>query len=194
VFRGTDAELINELSKSVYNGSVKIAELNQRGPFAPPAETYTPPSTAPGQMDPTAIALADLVAQGLGMKDRNDLLEQVAMLPQLQQNFEQQQLNAVAGQFLAKNQDFPMSDRNVELLDAAVTNMGVPLTPQNIEVVHHYLKSTGQYEKVMTPASPQSSNPMPSAPNGQGHPNGAIAEQDLWAMPMNELERYMRKQ
>ena len=194
IYKGTQVEVMNKLAEAQYNATRHIAELKGKGPFAQPQqpqEVVAP--VVEGQMDPTAAALADLVAQGLGLRDRNDLIEQVSMLPHLQQNYEQQQLNQVAAQFLTHNQDFPMSDRNIEMLDQAVTQTGMGLTPQNIEIVHHYLKSTGQYEKVMTQARPQNGNPMPMAPNGQGM-DGGTSEQDMWAMPMNQLEKFMRGQ
>jgi hypothetical protein len=183
VYKGSQSDVVRELAKAQYNATRKIAELNGKIPVQQEVQQ------TPQEIDATAAALADLAAKGLGFGSKDELLAQFALLPQLQENYQQQQLNNTAAQFLAQTQDFPNSPGNADKLDAYITQTGLPITVENLQMVHHYLKGTGQYERVATPAK-QAANGMPMPPNGQtGDANGF----DPWTAPLEELAATIRK-
>src|ERR1700743_1510942 len=57
IYKGTQAEVVRELAKAQYNATRRIAELNGK---QPPAPMQQPQELAAGQVDPNALALADL--------------------------------------------------------------------------------------------------------------------------------------
>lgn len=175
VYRGTPDQVINELAKAQFNASRRITELGQLVP--PPS----PPAPTGPQVDPTAKALADLTAQGMGFANADEYL---AELRQVQGGYQEHRNQVTAQQFLAVTPDFPKSQENADKIDATLTALGLPATVQNLQVAHHYLKGTGQYVAVSAP--PVTSRPadMPLPPTGT---TNQPVEQDPWSMPLDQL-------
>lgn len=175
VYRGTPDQVLNELAKAQFNASQRITELGRLVP--PPA----PPAPTGPQIDPTAKALADLTAQGLGFANSE---EYMARLQAVEGGYQQQQNMQTAQQFLAVTPDFPKSQENADRIDATLTALGLPATVQNLQVAHHYLKGTGQYVAVSAPPATPRAPGMPLPPTGT---TAVSAEQDPWAMPLDQL-------
>ena len=182
VYRGDTDTLINELAKAQYNASKRITELGQQIP------QHIEPEPVVNGIDPTAKALADLAAQGMGYQNADELTSAMNMM---QQSYVQQQLNAVAAQFLATTPDFPKSPENADKLDQTLNSFGLQPTPEALTMVHNHLKATGQYVAVPNAPITQPRAPgMPMPPNGiTNQPSGS---QDPWAMPFAELEAAIR--
>lgn len=180
VYRGTPDKLIDAMAKAQYHATKRIAELGQQTPPVPPAGP---------QVDPTALALADLAAQGMGYANAAALQ---ADLGGMRESYQQQQLNNVAAQFMAATPDFQPSEENGNRLDAALQESGLPPTVKNLQIMHAYLKSNGQYVVTNTPPAQQQRQPgMPMPPNGQAAP--VEMQKDIWAMNPQEFADYENK-
>jgi hypothetical protein len=175
VYRGTNDEVLNQLAKAQTHASQRITELGQLVP--PPA----PPAPTGPQVDPTAKALADLTAQGMGFANADEYL---AELNQVRTGYQQTQNQQTAQQFLAVTPDFPKSQENADKIDATLVALGLPATVQNLQVAHHYLKGTGQYVAVAAPPATSRPAGMPLPPNGT---TNQPVEQDPWSMPLDQL-------
>ena len=183
---GDPETVINELAKAQYNASKYITDLKSQIPAAPLA-----PVDAGPQIDPTAKALADLTAQGMGFRDAADYMGQ---MQQIQQYTQQAQLNQVAANFIATTPDYPVSEENANKVDATLAAFNLPATPETLKLVHNHLKATGQY--VIPPQSQQVQRPpaMPMPPNGQqAQPTGPITDDQIWAMNPQEFAAYEQR-
>lgn len=186
IYRGTAEQVINELAKAQYNASRHITELKGQIPVSPQAPIDNGP-----QIDPTAKALADLVAQGEGFRDSAHKMQTQNLIVQ---QYEQQHINNLAANFIATTPDFFPSTENGDKVDSTLKQFGLEATPETLKLVHNHLKATGQY--VAPPAGQQvnRSAPMPMPPNGmQVQPQGPMTEQELWALPFAEFEKRMRQ-
>jgi hypothetical protein len=180
VYRGTNDEVLYQLAKAQTHASQRIAELGRQVP--PPT---TPPPTLP-QMDPTARALADLTAQGLGLPNAEALIERMQRLEQVETGYAQQQMQQTAQQFMASAPDFVATAENGQKVDDTLATLGLEPTVKNLQVVHHYLKSTGQYVQSAPPAAPTRAPDMPLPPSGT---NSVPSDPDPWSMPLDDLRR-----
>lgn len=186
VYRGTAEQVINELAKAQFNASRHITELKGQIPAAP----TTPVDNGP-QIDPTAKALADLVAQGEGFRDSAHKMETQRRIVD---SYEQQHINNLAANFIATTPDFFPSTENGDKVDATLKQFGLEATPDTLKLVHNHLKATGQYVAPPAGQQQQRSAPMPMPPNGyQVQPQGQPTEAELWAMPFSEFEKRMRQ-
>lgn len=185
VYRGTAEQVINELAKAQFHASRRITELSGQIPAAPVVEQTGP------YIDPTAKALADLVAQGEGYRDSAD---KMAQQQDLRDFYQQQQYNAIASNFIASTPDFFPSVENGKKVEDTLNAFNLPPTPDAIALVHNHLKATGQY--VIPPQSQQvqRSPAMPMPPNGmQPAVAGPITEDAIWAMSPQEFAAYEQR-
>lgn len=185
VFKGTQQQVMQEMARSVFHGTRTIAELRGKTPPAPPE-----PTLQPGQIDPTALALADLAAQGLGFENAAALKRVFEPIPQIQQNFEERQRMDIAASFLSNTPDYQNVEANNNKFDEAFQRTGLALSVENMQMVHNHLKATGQYVKVATPQPVQRQPGMPLPPNGMTTTPGT---QNPYEMPFEELEAMMRQ-
>lgn len=187
IFKGTQSQIMSEMAKSIHNGTRTIATLNGK---TPPITEPAPTIVQPGEIDPTALAITDLVAQGLDFQGgAKELKEFVSIIPMLREFVQQQQLNNVASAFLAATPDFPHSDVNAGKIDAALIQYGLPATVEALQLVHNHLKATGQYERVAV-AAQNGTRPLPTPPNGFSE---IPQEQDPWSMPLDKLAETIRR-
>lgn len=175
VYRGTPDQVLNELAKAQFNASQRITELGRLVP--PPA----PPAPTGPQIDPTAKALADLTAQGMGFSNAEEYMAEVN---QVKTYYQKQHQDANVKQFLSENPDFPATNENGEKIDAIVTQLGMEPNPLSWQIVHNHLKATGQYNAVAPPVQAPRAPGMPLPPTGT---TAVSAEQDPWAMPLDQL-------
>lgn len=180
VYKGTPEQVINELAKAQFNATKRIHELGQQVP--PPPIQQSP---AGPQIDPTAKALADLTAQGMGFKNADDYM---ARLNQVEQYTQQQQTANMVAQFLASTPEFPATEENGQKVDALVNQLGMTPSVESWKVAYNHLKATGQL--VVNPAAAQQQRPaaMPLPPNGQAAP--AAVQKDIWEMNQQEFAAY----
>lgn len=187
VYRGSPEQVINELAKAQYNASRHITDLKSQIPAQPLAPVDLGP-----QIDPTAKALADLTAQGMGFRNAE---EYMARLNQVETFTQQQQLNQVAANFIATTPDYPVSPENADKIDQTLSAFGLPATPDALKMVHNHLKATGQYVQVPISQQVTRSAPMPMPPNGQQAPtsNGPVTEDQIWSMSPQEFAAYEQR-
>ena len=94
VYRADTPEaLAQEVGKAQYHATRTIAELKGKTPPLPTPEPVT------SGVDPTALAIADLVAQADGFKNHQ---EKTAHYQQIEQFVQSQQLNNIANAFLSQ--------------------------------------------------------------------------------------------
>lgn len=181
VFRGTTDQVMDAMAKSVFHGTKRIAELGQQ---APPQQTQPTGPT----IDPTAKALADLTAQGMGFKNADDYM---ARLNQVEQYTQQQQTANMVAQFLTSTPEFPATEENGQKVDALVNQLGMTPSVESWKVAYNHLKATGQL--VVNPAAAQQQRPaaMPLPPNGQAAPTDT--PKGIWEMNDAEFKAYENK-
>jgi hypothetical protein len=190
VYRGKDdGELLAKMAKAQFEASRTIRELRQ--PPAPPQPP--PPQQAQTPfIDPTAQAIADMIAPMFGVQSGQELVARWQEMNQQIQGFQpiaqQTHLNAVAADFFRQAPDFSITPRNSELLGETMDKLGLPLTVDNMKFAHYALKGQGLYESP-TPPSP----PTPRSPTGQFAPRMPLppspstptpppSTPDVWAM------------
>jgi hypothetical protein len=177
-YTGTTEQVINELAKAQFNATQRIHELGRQ---APVQQTNQPGP----QIDPTAKALADLAAQGMGYANAEALQ---ADLGGMRESYQQQAMNNVAAQFMATTPDFQPSIENGNKLDEALQQAGMAPTVQNLKIMHAYLKNEGQYVVGNVPQQQHRPPAMPMPPNGQAAP--AAVEKSIWEMNGQEFAQY----
>ena len=200
VYRGKDdAELYGQLAKAQIAASRRITELSQRPePIAP-----IPVAAPPDAIDPTALAIADLMAPAFGVKNGAELVaafaEQQRIANAQQDYMAAQQVNMEAANFFRAVPEFSKAQADADKIDEMCRQNGWSPTAANFEAAYYTLKAKGE----MAAAQPASSrataprNTMPPPPTGTGPANtgkGAPTEQDLWAMSTEDLEQLITGQ
>lgn len=210
VYRGkTDAELIQNLAKAKFHADNTLRDLRQRSVEPPtPAPAPAPAANqATPEMDPATIAVADMMAPALGLKNGQELVQAWRQMNEKVQSYEQQaaamQQNQIAGEFIREAGDFVVTPGNIDRFSEQFERTGLPFTKENALLVHHAMKGMGAYEKVearqvanaapdTTPRSPDGKfaarMPLPPAPS---NPAPAQQSPDIWAMPDEDFNKYL---
>lgn len=175
VYRGKDdGEIIQKLAKAQFEASRTIRELKQPVQ-TPPQPQPTPTQTPEPQYDPTTVALADMLAPMFGMKSGLELVQSYRAMQEQIKGFQpiaqQTQMNSIAADFIRATPDFEITPRNSELLGETLDKYGLPLTSDNMRLVHDALKSRGMYETTKPPAPTPTA---PRAPTGQFLPRNTM--------------------
>lgn len=192
VYRGKDdAELYGQLAKAQIAASRRITELSTRPePVAPAAQPV-----AAGAIDPTALAIADLMAPAFGAKNGAELVaafaEQQRVSASQGEFLEAQRSNMEAANFFRAVPEFSKSQADADRIDQFLQTNNLPFNAQTAEMAYHTLKAKGE----MT-AAPDTSraavpkNGMPAPPSGTAPANtgkGAPTEADLYSMTTEQL-------
>lgn len=198
VYRGKDdAELYGQLAKAQVAASRRITELS-RAPE--PAAPVAPVAAAPAAIDPTALAIADLMAPAFGVKNGAELVAAFAKqqeTAQAQQEFmAAQQANFEAANFFRAVPEFSKSQADADKIDQFLQTNQLPFNAKTAEMAYYTLKAKG--EMSVAPASvPRATAPkngMPPPPAGTAPANtgkGALTETDLYAMTTEQLEELL---
>lgn len=197
VYRGKDdAELYGQLAKAQIAASRRITELSSRPePVAPVAA----PVVTPESVDPTALAIADLMAPAFGAKNGSALVaafaEQQRIATAQQEFMQAQQANFEAANFFRAVPEFSKSQADADKIDGFLQNHGIPFNAATAEMAYHMLKAKG--EMTAAPATVRATAPkndMPPPPSGTAPANtgkGAPTEADLYAMTTEQLEQLL---
>lgn len=191
VYRGKDdAELYGQLAKAQVAASRRITELSR----TPEAALQVAP--APAAVDPTALAIADLMAPAFGVKNGAELVaafaEQQRIANAQQEYMASQQANFEAANFFRAVPEFSKSQADADKIDQFLQSNGIPFNAKTAEMAYHTLKAKG--EMSVAPAAPASAaapkNNMPAPPVGTAPANtgkGIPTDQDLYAMTTEQL-------
>jgi len=195
VYRGKDdGELLAQLAKAQVSATRRIAELS-RAP-EPVAPTPTPATTEPS-IDPTALAIADLMAPAFGVKNGQELVaafaEQQRTAAAQQEFMAAQQANMEAANFFRAVPEFSKSQADADKIDQFLQVNQLPFNAKTAEMAYYTLKAKGEMTVAPPPAARTNApkNNMPAPPVGTAPANtgkGAPTEQDLWSMTPEQLE------
>lgn len=196
VYRGKDdAALFDQLGKAQIAASRRITELsaNQPAPVAPTAEPA---------IDPTALAIADLMAPAFGLKTGKELVEAFAQQQQTahttQEYLETQRSNMEAANFFRNVPEFSKSQADADKIDGFLQENQMPFTAKTAEMAYYTLKAKGELSAPVAPARAAAPrNTMPAPPVGTAPANtgkGAPTENDLWNMTTAQLEELISSQ
>lgn len=192
VYRGKDdAELYGQLAKAQIAASRRITELSTRPePMAPVAH----PIVA-DVIDPTALAIADLMAPAFGAKNGAELVaafaEQQRVAASQGEFLEAQRSNMEAANFFRAVPEFSKSQADADRIDQFLQTNNLPFNAQTAEMAYHTLKAKG--EMTAAPAASRAAAPkngMPAPPSGTAPVNtgkGAPTEADLYSMTTEQL-------
>lgn len=198
VYRGKDdEELYGQLAKAQIAASRRITELSKPADPVAPAVT---PAAAPEAIDPTALAIADLMAPAFKMKDGAALVaafaEQQRIANAQQEYMAAQAANMEAAKFFLAVPEFSKSDADAHKIENFIKERGWSFNAENAESAYHTLKAKGEMAVTaanpVRPATPKNSMPIPpagTAPANTG--KGATTEADLWNMTSAQLEELM---
>jgi len=196
VYRGKDdTELYAQLAKAQVAASRRITELSRTPePVAPVAPVAAP------TVDPTALAIADLMAPAFGVKNGAELVAAFAKqqeTAQAQQEFmAAQQANFEAANFFRAVPEFSKSQADADKIDQFLQSNQLPFNAKTAEMAYYTLKAKGEMSVALAsparPAAPR--NAMPPPPAGTAPANtgkGAPTETDLWAMSADQLQELL---
>lgn len=197
IFRGKDhAEAANKMAAA----NLEIWRYNQQLKQTPREATPAPVAPAPvsQEIDPSTMAIIDLIAPGFGAKNGTELIaawnqnqQRLADSQNLTQDYQSHQ---TAVNFLKSTPDFVNTPTNSEKLDAELNRLNMPFTVENARLVHYSLKGQGLYESIPARASVTAPvNLMPPPPVGSAPANTgkAPSESDLYSMTTAQLEALM---
>lgn len=190
----TDAELVQQLAKAQFHADTRIRELGQRQPEAPAPQPVTAPATESStpQLDPASIAIADMLAPVLGLKNGQEVVQAWQQMNQKVQGYEQQaqqmQQNAVAAEFVREVGDFVVTPGNIDRFSEQFEKTGLPFTVDNARLVHDAMKARGVYEKVEPRQITQAAPEAPRAANGQFVPRMPLPPAPSSAAPQQETK------
>jgi hypothetical protein len=193
VYRGKDdSDLYAQLAKAQVSASKRIAELS-RAPE--PATVATTPNPIP-EIDPTALAIADLMAPAFGVKNGAELVSAFAeqqRISNAQQEFmAAQQANYEAANFFRAVPEFSKSQADADRIDGFLQDNNLPFNAKTAEMAYYTLKAKGEMSVSSATSKPSPpKNHMPPPPTGTSPANtgkGAPTEKDLWAMTPEQLE------
>ena len=201
----TEGELLRNIAQSKLEANKYIQTLKAQPP-ASPAPVQEPQQQ---QMDPATLALVDMIAPAFGVKTGQELIDRFQQMQQSQSTVTEMTQtardNQTAAEFFQTNKDFVATQANIERLGEALDGMGLPFTAKNAQFAHYALKGRGAYEAapITPPAAARAengqfvpkANPLPpSGPAPVTTGKGAPTEQDMWNMPVAELEALMQAQ
>jgi len=196
VYRGKDdSELLAQLGKAQVAATRRIAELSRTPePVAPPV--------APNAIDPTALAIADLMAPAFGVKNGAELVaafaEQQRTATAQQEFMAAQQANYEAANFFRAVPEFSKSQADADRIDTFLQENQLPFNAKTAEMAYYTLKAKG--EMTAAPATNRAAAPknnMPAPPTGTSPANtgkGAPTDADLWNMTTAQLEELISSQ
>ena len=193
VYRGKDdAELYGQLAKAQVAASKRITELSRAPePVAPVA----PVQQEPGTVDPTALAIADLMAPAFGAKNGAELVAAFAeqnRIANAQQEFmAAQQANYEAANFFRAVPEFSKSQADADRIDSFLQENQLPFNAKTAEMAYYTLKAKGEMNAApVTTRAAAPKNQMPPPPTGTAPANtgkGTPSEADLWNMTSDQL-------
>lgn len=163
---------------NTYIAELKGKERGEQGKSAPVA-----PSVADSQIDPSAAALADLLAPAFGAKSGKELIDNYNSMmnrtTSLSVQAEEMAGDRAANQFVATTPDFHPSDTNAQRLGEAFAELSrmaglpegktLPFTETNFKNAHFYAKGKGMYEASPAAATQNRSTPKPPPPPPSGN-------------------------
>lgn len=193
VYRGKDdAELYGQLAKAQIAASRRITELSARPDPVAPA---SPTPTTPEAMDPTALAIADLMAPAFGVKNGQELVaafaEQQRIANAQQEYMAGQQANMEAANFFRAVPEFSKSQADADKIDQFLQAHQLPFNANTAEMAYYTLKAKGEMTvaptttRVATPKNQMPAPPVGTAPANTG--KGTTTEADLWNMTADQL-------
>jgi hypothetical protein len=192
VYKGKDdAELYAQLGKAQVAASRRITELSR-----PPEPAAPVAPAAPAAIDPTALAIADLMAPAFGLKSGKELVDAFAAQQQTAQTTQEylaaQRANMEAANFFRAVPEFSKSQADADRIDQFLQTNQLPFTAATAEMAYHTLKAKGEMSAApVTPRVTAPKNTMPAPPTGTAPantPKGALTEAELYAMPTADLE------
>jgi hypothetical protein len=197
VYRGKDdAELYGQLAKAQVAASKRITELSRTPePIAPVA----PPQQAPDAIDPTALAIADLMAPAFGAKNGQELVAAFAeqnRIANAQQEFmAAQQANFEAANFFRAVPEFSKSQGDADRIDGFLQENGLPFNAKTAEMAYYTLKAKGEMNAAPVTTRPTApKNQMPPPPTGNAPANtgkGAPSASDFSNMTTEDLGEWL---
>jgi hypothetical protein len=191
VYRGKDdAELYGQLAKAQIAASRRITELSQKPEPAPPVQ-----QAAPEAIDPTALAIADLMAPAFGVKNGAELVAAFAKQQEAANSSQEfmaaQQANYEAANFFRAVPEFSKSQGDADKIDQFLQSNGMPFNAKTAEMAYYTLKAKGEMQAA--PAATRTTTPknvMPTPPSGTSPAStgkGAPTEADLYSMTTDQL-------
>lgn len=202
VYKGKDdAGILEQVTRAQLEASRTITQLRSQQPPAP----VQPVAELPKALDPTTMAIIDLIAPGFGAKTGQELVENYRRLQagavQGASVAQQMEDNQSAIRFLTSNPDFVNTPTNSQKLDAALVAMNLPFTAENAQWAHYALKGQGLYETpaVVAGRDPatgqfmQRTNLMPMPPNASTPAPATPAPPDPWAMSDADFDKAFRE-
>lgn len=208
VYKGKDdAGILEQVTRAQLEASRTITQLrSQQSPAPAPVQ---PVAAAPEAIDPTTMAIIDLIAPGFGAKTGQELVENYRRLQagavQGASVAQQMEDNQSAIRFLTSNPDFVNTPTNSQKLDAALVAMNLPFTAENAQWAHYALKGQGLYEtpvavtdssavpRTATGQFAQRTNLMPMPPNASTPAPATPAPPDPWSMSDAEFDKAFRE-
>lgn len=194
VYKGKDdAELYAQLAKAQIAASRRITELSRTPEPVAPA----PITVAPAEVDPTALAIADLMAPAFGVKNGAELVaafaEQQRTAAAQQEFMAAQHANMEAANFFRAVPEFSKSQADADKIDQFLQSNNLPFNAGTAEMAYHTLKAKGEMTALPAAQAPKApKNNMPAPPAGTAPANtgkGATTEADLWSMTPEQLEQ-----
>jgi hypothetical protein len=198
VYRGKDdAELAFKVAKAqvsasrkITEDSRKIAELSRSPESSNPVQQQVAPA-----IDPTALAIADLMAPAFGVKNGAELVAAFAKQQEAANSSQEfmaaQQANYEAANFFRAVPEFSKSQGDADKIDQFLQRNSLPFNAQTAEMAYYTLKAKG--EMTVAPATTRASTPknaMPAPPSGTSPANtgkGAPTEAELYSMTTDQL-------
>lgn len=199
IYKGKDdAEIMSKVAAAQVEASRHITQLNNKIKEVP---TPTPPAqtTTPAPIDPTALAIADLMAPAFGVKDGKELVAAFAAQQETAQRQQEfmvaQAANMEAANFFRAVPEFSKSQADADKIDHFLQENQLPFNAKTAEMAYYTLKAKGEFPQAATPAAPTTRrNNMPAPPVGTAPAStgkGAATTTDLWQMSPEDLEKLM---
>ena len=194
VYRGKDDnELIAQLGRAQVAATRRIAELSRT------PEPVSPAPAAEPAIDPTALAIADLMAPAFGLKSGKELVDAFAAQQQTAQTTQEylaaQQANFEAANFFRAVPEFSKSQADADRIDSFLNENQLPFNAKTAEMAYYTLKAKGEMTAAPTTNAPRApKNNMPAPPVGTAPANtgkGAPSETDLWNMSADQLQELL---
>lgn len=196
VYRGKDdAELYTQLAKAQVSATRHINEMNGKASPAP----VSPIEVKPNEVDPTALAIADLMAPAFGLKSGADLVaafaEQQRITQTAQEDMASRAANMEAANFFRAVPEFSKSQADADKIDQFLQTNELPFNARTAEMAYHTLKAKGEMTALpVVNKATAPKNGMPAPPQGTAPANtgkGATTEADLYSMTTEQLEQLL---
>lgn len=201
IYRGKDdAEIAQKMAAGRMEASRHVQTLNSKiKELTAPAIPNPASSVTPEAIDPTALAIADLMAPAFGVKNGAELVaafaEQQRIANAQQEFMGAQQANMEAANFFRAVPEFSKSQADADKIDQFLQANQLPFNANTAEMAYHTLKAKGEMTAApVTTRATAPKNGMPLPPTGTAPANtgkGATTEADLWNMTADQLSEFL---